>query len=118
MEPKNKTKYSHHLSPLAKNLRKLLADKGINQRTAAKMAGVSVSTINDWTAGATPKNLSNVAVLAKQLGVSFEFLCLGTTPSKAAEDISTDELFEEVGGSIEGIYRIVATKLVRRGSKR
>jgi transcriptional regulator with XRE-family HTH domain len=97
-------------SPFAKTLNRILKDRGITLRAASEMANVPLSTIADWTSGSSPSDLNGVARLAKALGVSFEFLCLGKEETIDRKNFQLSDLFEETK-AFDGIYRITATKL-------
>ena len=64
-------------SPFARILNSLLLEKGMRVREAARIGGVSPSTITDWTSGTLPTNYIAVKKLADALGVSFCFLLTG-----------------------------------------
>jgi len=97
-------------SPFAKTLNKILKERGITLRAAAEMASVPLSTIADWTSGSSPSDLGAVARLAKALGVTFEYLCLGHEETIDKKTFTINDMFEEVK-AFDGIYRITATKL-------
>lgn len=113
---KNKTqpRRKRETSTFAENLKKILKQRGISQRIAAQMAGVSNSTMNDWLSGSAPNDLHKVSNLAKALNVSFESLCLGTHDGRPIDQIPIEEIFEEVPTDFEGVYKITAKRLVRK----
>ena len=82
------------------------------------MAGVSQSVINGWLNGAAPTDLEKVAALAKALGVSFSYLCLGTDQSQQIDDLPIEELLvEDETQSFSGYFKIQATRLIRPKKK-
>lgn len=91
-----------------------MSDRGISQRVAAQMAGVSQSVIADWCSGSAPSDLTKVANLARGLGVSFSYLCLGFHENPSLDEISIESLFEEEQTPFEGIFKISAQRLVRK----
>ncbi|MGK5086014.1 helix-turn-helix transcriptional regulator [Bdellovibrionota bacterium FG-2] len=99
---------------LASNLSRLLKERNLTHRAAAEIASVSASTIADWASGAQPADLHKVAALATGLGVSFEYLCLGTHGNQTPDQIPLEVLFEEHDSGLEGIYRISAKRLIRK----
>lgn len=56
-----------HQSPFAKNLKAILLERGLSQKTAAQMATTTTSTVNDWMAGSQPSDLISVQKLARAL---------------------------------------------------
>lgn len=102
--------------PFAKNLKAVLAERGLAQRAAAQIAGVSPAVLNDWLAGATPSDHIAVQRLAKGLGCSFEWLLTGTEDRPDFKGVSMSELFEiEDDASFSGIFQISAKRLRRKG---
>lgn len=82
-------------------------------REAARTAGVSPSTITNWTSGVAPDNYMAVKKLAKKLGVSFSFLLTGEDDSRA--DIgapSICEVFEEGDLLFDGFAKISIQRLI------
>ncbi|MBF0313617.1 MAG: helix-turn-helix transcriptional regulator [Oligoflexia bacterium] len=88
----------------------------ISIKAAAELAGVSPSTISDWTTGSAPNDFDAVARLARALNVSFEYLCLGTSENRSPNSIPLEELFEEVPTELDGIFKIKIVKLQRRSN--
>ncbi|MBC7457483.1 MAG: helix-turn-helix domain-containing protein [Bdellovibrionaceae bacterium] len=104
-------------SVFAKNLNRLLADRGISHRVAAQMIGVSQSTFASWSAGSAPSDLAKVAALAKALGVSFSYLCLGIEDHPNRNEVDLSDLYTEEPVSFDGLFKIKATRLVRKKTK-
>lgn len=106
-------------SPFAKNLKALLAERGISQKAAAEMAGTTTSTVNDWVAGSHPSDMICVQRLARALKVDFEFLLTGSQSRISLQDISMTELFEsEPDPSFSGIFEISARRLRKKRGDR
>lgn len=101
-------------STFADNLNRILSERGISQRVAAQMAGVSQSVIADWCAGSSPSDLSKVASLAKGLGVTFSYLCLGVHENPSLDEIAIESLFDEESTPFEGVFKLSAVRLVRK----
>lgn len=100
-------------SILAKNLRRLMQERGISTRVAAQMAGTPQSTIQDWLSGASPSDLNKVYKLAQSLGVSFSYLCLGIHESPVFDELPLSALFDEQP-AFDGVFRISATRLIQK----
>lgn len=98
----------------AKSLRALMSEKKVTVRQAAKMAGVSPSTIDDWRAGATPSDYLAVRELANALGVGFEMLLTGKQPVNQSK-LSVTEVFEEDVMLFDGYAKISIQRLIPRG---
>jgi transcriptional regulator with XRE-family HTH domain len=104
-------------SVFAKNLGRILKDRNISTRVAANMANVPQSTLQDWLQGSAPSDLEKVNNLAKALGVSFTYLCLGHHESPSLESAPLEAIFDEVESGIEGIFKISAVRLIRKSKK-
>ena len=68
----------------AKRLSNLLEEKGLTQREAGEMMGVSHVCISRYVKGDREPKISNVASLSKGLGVSVDYL-LGLTEQRQIE---------------------------------
>ena len=104
-------------APFSKILRALMAEKGMKIREAARIAGVSPSTISAWCSGASPESFVGVKALAKALGVSLSFLLTGeedNKPSTSAPSIT--EVFTEGAELFNGYARVVMIQMVPRKS--
>jgi transcriptional regulator with XRE-family HTH domain len=103
-------------SPFAKNLKSILDERGLSQKAAAEIAGITASTVNDWLAGSQPADLLSVQRLARALKVDFEFLVTGSQSRVSLQDLSMTELFDsEPDPSFSGIFEISARRLRRKG---
>ncbi|MBX2989148.1 MAG: helix-turn-helix transcriptional regulator [Bdellovibrionaceae bacterium] len=101
--------------PFAKNLRKIMRERGVSARSLSKMTNVKASTLGDWLAGAAPTDLLAVAEVAKALKVDFQVLLLGTRPVEDHEEKTLAELFEiEDHPEFSGVFLIEAKRLRRR----
>ncbi len=103
-------------SPLAKNLKSILAERGLSQKSAAEIANVTPATLNDWLAGSVPNDHIAVQRLCRALGCSFEWLLTGSDSRVEPKEISMAELFDsEPDPSFSGIFEISARRLRRKG---
>ncbi len=103
-------------SPFSKNLKSILDERGLSQKTAAEIAGTTASTINDWLAGSQPADLLCVQKSARALKTDFEWLLTGNQNRVNIQEISMSELFEgEPDPSFSGIFEISARRLRRKG---
>ena len=102
-------------TPFAKILRSLMSEKGITVRQAAEVAGVGVSTIDDWRGGALPEDYSAVKKLAHNLGVSFSFLLTGEEDQRGQAMLpSVTEVFDDGGALFDGFAKITIQRLIPR----
>ena len=102
-------------SPFAENLKQLLAEKKISQREAAKIAGISPATFNQWLSGNQPNSLEAVLKLSQHLNCNFQWLLTGVQPADDASKKSLTELFEiEPVPTLSGCYFIEMKKMKRR----
>ena len=102
-------------SPFAKNLKAILAERGLSQKAAAEVAGVTPATLNDWLAGAVPSDHIAVQKLCRAMDCSFEWLLTGAESKLDPLKLSMSELFEsENDPSFSGIFEISARRLRRK----
>lgn len=96
-----------------------MAEREVTVRGAAKMAGVSPSTIDDWRAGALPEDYQAVKRLGKSLGVTLSFLLTGEDDARPTGSTPTlSEVFEDGGALFDGYAKITIQRLLpRKGSK-
>lgn len=57
---------------IAKNLRRIMIDKGINQVDLARAMGINQATLSCWMNGTRIPRLPNIDALAEHLGVTRE----------------------------------------------
>lgn len=104
--------------PFSKILRGLMAEKKITVREAAKMAGVAVSTLDDWRGGAVPEDYLAVKKLAQSLGVSMAFLLTGEDEASSnSVSPSVTEVFQDGGALFDGFAKITIQRLIPRNKK-
>lgn len=104
------------ISPFAKNLERVLGERGISQRAAAELAQVQPSVLAGWLSGSQANDPLAIQRLAKGLGCSFEWLLTGSDSQLELGKISMAELFEsESDPSFSGVFEIQARRLRRKG---
>lgn len=102
-------------SLFSKNLVEVLKSRNISQSQAAKLAGVSLSTLNGWTAGAAPSDMKAILRLCKSLDLDFQYLLSGERSGLALSKIPIEELFKvEESASFDGFYQVSFKKMVRK----
>ena len=99
--------------PFSKNLISLMQERGITIREAAKLAGVSHSTIDSWRSGRSPEDFIAVQKLATSLGTTLSFLLTGVNDNSYKNHTIT-EVFEEGEVIIDGYARLTIKKLIPR----
>lgn len=103
-------------STFGKNLKATMQRRNLTHATVAEMAGVSVSTINDWVSGTIPHDLQRVGMLAQRLGVSFRWILLGADEDYREPTLA--DFFDELPADhLTGLYRIEARRLVPKGKQ-
>ena len=101
--------------PFAKILRAVMTERQVSARQAAKIAGVSHSTIIDWQTGSSPDNYLAVKKLSEALGVSFSYLLTGKHDDEVngvAPPVTT--VFADGDTVFDGYAKITIQKLVPR----
>jgi transcriptional regulator with XRE-family HTH domain len=102
-------------SPFAKNLGRVLSERGISQRAAAELAQVQPSVLSGWLTGSQANDPIAIQRLARGLGCSFEWLLTGSDSQLEVGKISMAELFDgEPDPSFSGIFEISARRLRRK----
>lgn len=104
-------------SPFSKNLKSILEERGVSQKAAAAIAGVTPVTINDWihNTSSAPQNHIAIQRLCRALNCDFEWLLTGSQSRVDLQNISMAELFEsEPDPSFSGIFEISARRLRRK----
>lgn len=109
----SQSRRSSAASIFSKQLKGIMKSRCLTHKQVAEMAGVPVSTVNEWTSGRTPRNLEKVATLALRLGVSFSWLLIDRQEEVPLPTL-TDLLEEVPCERLTGIYRIEAMRLVPR----
>lgn len=104
-------------TPFAANLISLMEEKAIGVREAAKIAGVSPSTVSEWRNGSHPDDYIAVKKLAKTLGTTLSFLLTGEDDNKV-EVPAISEVFTDGGDLFNGFAEIRIKRLIPRDSKK
>ena len=101
--------------PFSKVLISLMSERKLSLREAARISGVSPSTISDWRNGRSPDNFMAVKKLAQALGTTLGFLLTGEYDSREpGMPITVTEAFEPKEIIFEGIARVFIQKLSPR----
>lgn len=105
--------------PFARNLRKLMEDRGLSQKEICQQTAIKTTTLNDWLGGTTPSDLVAVAELCRVLKVDFQVLLLGSRPEHDYEEKVFMKLFDIEDSHMEfsGVFLIEAKRL-SEGEKR
>ena len=98
----------------ANRLIALMDEQDITIRELAEFVSISPSTLNNWRSGVQPTSYSKVKLLAKKLGVSFEFLLTGADESNATNGNSITEIFQDGGNVFEGYLEVKIKRLIPR----
>lgn len=96
-----------------RRLQRLLKERAITARGAAKESGCPQSTLSGWLHGANPTNFHHVKRLAELLGVSLGYLLTG----EVDQPLATAEVFEDGDTVLDGIVDVKIKKLVPRSKK-
>ena len=100
-------------TPFSKILRSLMTEKSISVREAAEVAGVGISTIDNWRAGALPEDYVAVRRLARKLGVSLSFILTGEDEVRGEDQLPTiTEAFDDGGALFDGYAKITIQRLI------
>ena len=102
----------------SERLKKLLDEKNISLRKAARIANVSPGTLTNWTSNGTPKYFKAVKKLAEALGTSMSFLLIGEDDSRPWGNAQVTEAFLETRQLFDGYAKITITELVPRHETR
>lgn len=105
--------------PFGQVLSSLMAEKGLSNRAAAQLAGISATTIQDWRSGTAPSDLLAATRLADALGVSLRFLLTGEhEKSVSGREMTISEVLTDGGEMFSGICEVKIRRLVPRAAKR
>jgi len=102
-------------TPLAANLKKVLEERKVSIRQAAKFCGVNQAMVHSWLNGAQPHDATSLLKLCHELKCDFQWLLTGTHSEIKAKEMSLSELFDlEIDPSFSGIFQIEAKRLKRK----
>ena len=104
-------------TPFAANLISFMEEKTIGVREAAKISGVSPSTISEWRNGSHPDDYIAVKKLAKALGTTLSFLLTGEDDNRV-EVPAVSEVFADGGDLFKGFAEIHIKRLIPRDPKK
>jgi transcriptional regulator with XRE-family HTH domain len=105
-------------SPFSKILIRLMEEKQIGVREAAKHAGVAPSTVVSWRSGSLPEDFMAVKRLAKALNVSLSFLLTGEEDAKADGIPAIAQVFNDGGTMFDGYAKIHIQRLIPKGTEK
>lgn len=116
MEKKKENRRKKTSSPFSGNLKALLLERGINQKSAADIMGISVSVVHDWLQGTYPNDPMPLLKLCKAINCDFQWLLTGQRSTPIATD-NLQEIFDiEDEPDFSGIFKIEAKRLkVKKG---
>lgn len=92
---------------LKENLKKLVKAKDISIAHLARETDIAPQTLNNWLAGAEPRNLNQIKSVADYFKISVDELCFGfgTKPSKKN---SFQDYSDEINA---GVYEVVLRRI-------
>jgi transcriptional regulator with XRE-family HTH domain len=89
-----------------------MREHGVSVRAAAKVAGVAVSTIENWRNGSPPRDFRSAQKLSRRLGVSLSFLLTGECDSRNGGAPRLEEVLSDGGEIFEGFVEVRIKRLV------
>jgi transcriptional regulator with XRE-family HTH domain len=98
-------------------LNQLLIRHEMTIAAAAKLAGVSKSTLNNWLGGVRPTNFEAIAKLARVLGTSLNYLLVGEVKPDGP-GISLSELLGPSELVYDGYLKIRIERINPNGHKK
>lgn len=114
---KSKDRRKKSSTPFAANLKLLLTERGLSQKSAADIMGISVSVIHDWLQGSYPNDPMPILKLCQAINCDFQWLLTGKRSVAVATD-NLQEIFDiEDEPDFSGIFKIEAKRLkVKKGN--
>jgi transcriptional regulator with XRE-family HTH domain len=101
---------------LRKQLRQHLDAQGLSAAELARRTGVAKSVISDWLAGAKPRDIVQVKIVANALGLTLEELCFDVEPKSnqgRSAVFGVPAVFQAAGGQwVNGIFDIRLRKIL------
>jgi len=102
-------------SPFKDNLKAILNERGISQKGAAEIMGVSITVVHDWLQGSYPNDPSAVLKVCKAIGCDFQWMLTGEDSSKNQIQSNLAQFFDiEDEPMFSGIFKIEAKRLKKR----
>lgn len=112
-ETENKPKRKRVDTGFGRRLRMLMSQRGLTHRQVSAMIDCNISVVNDWLSGSQPHDIQRVALLATRLGVSLEWLLVGTEGKQPV--LTLGDLFDEVPApELSGTFIISVKRLVSK----
>lgn len=102
-------------SPLAANLKLILAERGLSQKQAASLMDISLSVLHDWLQGTSPNDPMPILKLCQALSCDFQWMLTGIRSVPAATD-NLHELFDiQDDPAFSRIFKVEAKRLKPKG---
>ncbi len=95
---------------LKNNLREVLVRKGMTASDLARLSKVPKTTISDWLAGSSPKNISQLKLIADVLNLSLDELVFGENSKLRKKSIVEEFVENEI---YAGKYEVVLRKIIK-----
>lgn len=90
---------------LSKQLKEILAKRGLTISQIARISGVPKQTISDWVIGRKPRSLANLKKVADALDTTIDELCFGKVKTKAP---AFEEFKDEINA---GVFEVVLRRI-------
>lgn len=115
---KTPSKKRRKTTPFTRLLNSLMSERQLGVREAARICGVSPSTVTDWRSGTIPDDFMAVRTLAKELGVTMSFLLTGEDDSRPNGSPNITEVFDDGGSLFDGYAKITIQRLIPKLNKK
>lgn len=92
---------------LARNLKKLLHENNLTASALSREAGVPTTTLSNWLAGQSPKNIHQVYQVSQYFGLTIEELIFDAKPQIIRASDPLKDLTSEIHA---GIYEVILRK--------
>ena len=113
---KNNPKKKKVKGPFAQILCALMKENNCTIAKAAKISGVSPSSVSDWQQGASPENYLAVQKLAEYFGVSLSFMLTGKEEKNHTNPTIT-QVFDEGEFLFDGFAKITIQRIIPKNKK-
>ncbi len=104
-------------SSFSNRLVALMTERGLTLRDAAKISGVSLSTVQSWRSGSIPHDWMAVKKLADTLGTSLSYLLTGIDEARSGMIPSVSQVFGDGGLLFDGFAKITIQRLIPKDKK-
>lgn len=99
-------------SPFAHNLKLILKERALAQKSAADIMGVSVSVVNDWLQGVQPHNHNAILKFCRAMNCDFQWLLTGERSHSVTGSKNLHEFFDVQDDPLfSGMFVIEAKRL-------